>query len=412
MPLANLSATIDETGIYTPQYVDILQSLMESFRGIYGQDVDLAADTQDGQWLAILAKAIYDSNNMAVATYNSFSPTYALGAGLSSLVKINGIKRKTSSFSTVVVTIGGTVGTEIFNGAVSDILGQRWLLPAYVVIPISAQIDVTATSGAPGAITTAANTVTTIDTIVPGWYTVNNLAPASPGAPVESDALLRQRQAQSTAIAARSPVAAILAAVLSVDGVTRAVIYENDTDGPDSHGIPAHSISAVVEGGDVAEIAKAICYTKSPGCGTYGTTTYLVIDPIGIPDTTNFFVLTPRQIYYRVALQPLMGFIKTIGDTVMEVMAAYINSLGIGETIYHNRLWSAANLQGEAATSSQNMTQIELDKLSATYNIAGISLSPDGVYFTDHDLYINFDEAPITEVSNGALGYHPIATPL
>jgi len=412
MPLANLSATIDETGISTPQYVEILESLMDSFRAIYGQDVDLAADTQDGQWLAILAKVIYDSNNMAVATYNSFSPTYALGAGLSSLVKINGIKRKTSSFSSVVVTIGGTVGTVILDGAVSDTLGQRWLLPHQVIIPLSAQIDVTATSGVEGAITASPGTVTIIDTVVPGWYTVNNTSAASPGAPVETDALLRQRQAHSTAIAARTPVAAILAAVLSVPGVTRAVIYENDTDGPDMHGIPAHSISAVVEGGDVAEIAKAICYTKSPGCGTYGTTTYLVIDPIGIPDTTNFFVLTPRQIYFKVALQPLMGFISTIGDTVMEVMVAYINSLGIGETIYHNRLWAAANLQGEAATSSQNMTQTELDKLSATFNIMGIAISPDGVYYTDHNLYINFDEAPVTQLANGELGYYPVGAPV
>ena len=89
--LETLSATIDETGIYIPQYTEILGSLMDSFRAIYGQDIDIAPDTQDGQWLAILAKSIYDSNNMAVAAYNSFSPSYAVGAGLSSLVKLNGL---------------------------------------------------------------------------------------------------------------------------------------------------------------------------------------------------------------------------------------------------------------------------------------------------------------------------------
>jgi uncharacterized phage protein gp47/JayE len=189
--LATLSATIDETGIYTPQFVEILESLMDSFRGIYGQDIDIAPDTQDGQWLAILAKSIYDSNNMAVAAYNSFSPTYSIGAGLSTLVKLNGLKRKLATYSSVVVRLEGTVGTVIANGAVSDDNGNRWLLPPYVEIPYEGFADVTATAGVSGDIRAAAGTVVHMDTPTPGWYSVTNLLPATLGAPVESDALLR-----------------------------------------------------------------------------------------------------------------------------------------------------------------------------------------------------------------------------
>ena len=405
--LSTLAVTIDESGIYTPQYVEILESLMDSFRSIYGQDVNLAADTQDGQWLAIIAKAIYDTNNMAIATYNSFSPSYAVGAGLSSLVKINGIKRKNASFSTAIVEISGTVGTRIENGAVSDVAGNRWLLPPVVVIPIAAIIDVTATASTLGEITAPAHTIVNIDTPTPGWYSVTNHGPAALGMPVESDALLRQRQSQSTAIAARTPVASILAAILNLPGVTRAKVYENDMDGPDDDGLPAHSIAAVVEGGDVEAIAKAICYTKPPGCGTYGTTTYLVIDPAGIPDTTNFFVLSTRQVYFNITIRPLTGYVSTIGDMIIQVMAEYINSLDIGETLYHNRLWAAANLQGEAATRSQNMTQIELDQLSDTFTVIAIALSIDDLTYTERDLLVEFDSAPVSSTANGHLLYSP-----
>ena len=134
-PLPTLGPTIALAGMTVPSYSDIYQSLVASFKAIYGSDIYVAADSQDGQWLGVLAKAINDSNLAALAVFQSFSPTYSQGTQLSSLVKINGLDRLDSSRSTVDLTIGGDIGTVILNGVVKDVNGNKWDLPATVTIP-------------------------------------------------------------------------------------------------------------------------------------------------------------------------------------------------------------------------------------------------------------------------------------
>lgn len=54
---------------------------------------------------------MHDTYALCGDVYNAFSPSTAQGAGLSSVVKINGIRRKTASYSTVDLRIVGQVGT-------------------------------------------------------------------------------------------------------------------------------------------------------------------------------------------------------------------------------------------------------------------------------------------------------------
>src|SRR3977135_460598 len=130
-------STIDATGVHVPDYSAVLAGVQDLFRGIYGADVLITPDTQDGQWLPVLSQAISDSNQVVATTYNAFIPTFAQGVGLSSLVKLNGLKRGVPTNSQIVVTIVGVVGTVITNGQVGDNAGlaQVWNLPASVTIP-------------------------------------------------------------------------------------------------------------------------------------------------------------------------------------------------------------------------------------------------------------------------------------
>src|SRR5260363_207233 len=43
-----LSVTIDATGIHAPSYADVLNALKAQYRAIYGPDVYLENDSQDG----------------------------------------------------------------------------------------------------------------------------------------------------------------------------------------------------------------------------------------------------------------------------------------------------------------------------------------------------------------------------
>lgn len=385
-PLPTLAATISAAGIYAPPFSDILGSLQASFQLIYGSDVYLQPDSQDGQLLAIFAQAIYDANATAVAVYNSYSPSTAQAAALSSAVKINGLAREIASNSQVVVLLGGTVGTTINNGVVGDTGGNSWNLPSVVVIPISGSISVTATCSVIGAILAPAGTVTLINTPVLGWSSVTNPAAASAGAPIETDAALRTRQSNSVGLPAMTPLEATTAAVQALAGVSQVATYENPTSVVDMNGLPAHSISLVVAGGSAAAIATAIALKKTPGCNTYGTTNQIIVDAQGVTQSINFFVPTVVTITVAITIHALAGYASTTAVEIQNAVASYISTLKIGQSVMLMRLALPAQLYGLGDAS-----QFELE----TILIAAAPGSP-----ATADVPIAFNAVAYCAVSN------------
>ena len=364
-PLSTLAATITPTGISAPTYSDIYQSLQASFQEIYGPDSYINPDSQDGQLLAIFAKAIADCNDTAIKVYNDFSPVSAQGAGLSSLVRLNGITRLSPSNSQVDVDLVGVVGTIILNGKVAGPDGNQWSLPASVTIPPAGHILVTALCDTEGAIEAPIATITQIVTPTLGWQSVSNPTVASAGAPVETDAALRLRQQESVAQPSKTVLFGILGAVKAVTGVTEAVIYENDTGSPDSNGLPAHSISVVVLGGDATAIATAIMLRKTPGAFTYGDVTVPVEDDAGVIHNISFFVPSTVQIRVAIQIQALVGYSGTTGTAVKQAVADYINALPIGQDVIISRLYLPAQLNGGAGSE-----QFEMQTLLISINPA------------------------------------------
>lgn len=329
----NLSCTVNETGISAPVFTDILTELQTQYKNIFGADAYIAPDSQDGQLLSIFAAAINDNNNACINAYSAFSPSTAQGAGLSSVVKINGIQRLIATNSTVVLQIVGQAGTIINNGVAQDYEGLRWLLPAQVIIPISGVIEVLGTAEDLGAIPAPLNSVNTISTPQQGWQTVTNTTIATLGSPVESDMALRIRQSKSTSYPAQAILDAILAGVSNVSGVTKSIVYENATSLTDSNGIPNHSISVVVNGGDPHAIAQAIADRKTPGTGTYGTSNATVTIG-GTSATINYFNASIVNVHSTINIKALPGYNSTMNDGIIANVKAYIDSLSIGDDVF------------------------------------------------------------------------------
>lgn len=373
--LATMACVVSSTGIARPAYADIYETLQSKFQAIYGSDAYIDPDSQDGQMLAIVAKAIDDSNAAAVACYNAYAPSTAQGTGLSNAVKINGIARLIPTKSTVTVTIGGNVGAAIVNGVVSDVLGQRWDLPALVTIPGAATIDVTATAQEDGSIEAEADTVTTIETPTLGWQSVNNAAAATQGAPVESDAALRQRQALNVALPSQTPLETLQGAILDVTGVTAAKVYENDTNATDANGIPAHSIAAVVTGGAAADIAAAIAAKKTEGCYTYGTTSYTLTDAQGLPETIRYFIPDDVRISVAITIKALAGYTSLIGDELKQAIADYITAFPAGQRVDLGRIYLPAQLFGAANSSTYEVNVLQLSIYPAAPTAADVPIA-------------------------------------
>ena len=327
-----------------PDYQTILDTLTSYFQQIYGSDAYLEPDSKDGQMVALVALAIHDANNMAISVYNCFSPATGYGAALTSNVKINGIARRGATNSTVDLVLTGTAGTSITNGTVKDTNNVIWRLPASVTIGVGGTVTVTATCSNSGAVAALAGTITTINTPTRGWASVTNPAAATVGAPAETDAELRIRQGQSVALPSLTPFEGVDGAIANVAGVTRHKLYENDTGATDSNGLPPHSISAIVDGGDVTEIAQTIRGNKGQGTATYGTTSVTVPDTYGNPHVISFSRSTDVPIYGHITLKAFTGYTSQIGVQIQQAVADYINGLTIGDDVLLSRIYSPANL--------------------------------------------------------------------
>ncbi|ELW9384256.1 baseplate J/gp47 family protein [Klebsiella pneumoniae] len=339
-----LSATVTAEGISAPDYQTVLDTITGYFQQIYGSDAYLEPDSKDGQLVALVALAIHDANNTAISVYRSFSPATALGDALTSNVKINGITRRAATNSTVDLLLTGTIGTTITNGSVRDTNSVVWNLPATVVIGSDGTVVATATCANAGAVAAVAGSVNGINTPTRGWASVTNPLAATVGVAAETDAELRVRQSQSVALSSLTPFDAVDGAIANVEGVTRHKLFENDTETTDANGLPAHSISAIVEGGDATAIANTIRSVKGQGVSTYGTTAVIVTDKYGNPYTIRFSRPIDVPVYVSITLKALTGYSSEVGDEIKAAVAAYINSLAIGDSVLLSRVYSPANL--------------------------------------------------------------------
>ncbi|EPM1804704.1 hypothetical protein AZZ74_002086 [Klebsiella pneumoniae] len=339
-----LSATVTAEGISAPDYQTVLDTITGYFQQIYGSDAYLDPDSKDGQMVALVALAIHDANNTAISVYRSFSPATALGDALTSNVKINGITRRAATNSTVDLLLTGTVGTTITNGSVRDTNSVVWNLPATVVIGTDGTVVATATCANSGAVAAVAGSVNGINTPTRGWASVTNPLAATVGVAAETDAELRVRQSQSVALASLTPFDAVDGAIANVEGVTRHKLFENDTEVTDVNGLPAHSISAVVEGGDATVIANTIRSVKGQGVSTFGMTAVVVTDRYGNPYTIRFSRPVDVPVFVSITLRALTGYTSDVGDEMKAAVASYINSLAIGDSVLLSRVYSPANL--------------------------------------------------------------------
>lgn len=371
-----LSATVTAQGISAPDYQTILTTLTGYFQQIYGTDAYLDPDSKDGQMIALYALGIHDANNTAIAVYNGQSPATGIGNGLSSNVKINGIYRDPANNSTVDLLITGTIGLEIMNGSARDANSIIWTLPASVVIGTDGTVLVTATCATAGAVAALAGTVTGINTPTRGWISVTNPNAATVGSAAETDAALRIRQAQSVALASVTPFDALDGAIANISGVTRHKLYENDTGAVDANGLPAHSITAVIDGGDATEIATTIQLKKGQGVTPNGTTQITIADKYGNPHVIGFNRPVPVPVYIAISLQAFTGYTTQIGEDIKTAIAAYINALTIGDDVLLSRVYSPANLGVVSGGESRyyDITSLQIGKSAATVAAGNITI--------------------------------------
>lgn len=392
--MAYFSPYIDETGIHIPNYIDLRDQLIEEMKQIFGQDIYIENDSADYQMISILAKKIFDSYSMGMLAYNNRTPNTAIGTGLDNNVAFADIQRKSSTYSSVQLTITGANGTSLKGCYALDENDNRWNIPD-TVIPETGMITVDAICSVSGNISALPNTVNKIGTPLFGWYSVNNNNAATPGTDVETDAELRGR----FSLAIRSPSLTVFeslsAAISALEGVSRISGFENDTSAESTGteppnipaGLPPHSVTFIVEGGEDDQIAKAIYSKKTPGCYTNGTTAVQIVSEMGNIITIRFYRPTYVEVFVQIKVTKLPYWNDRYSDEIKNAIYDYIKGLEISDNVYNSMIWFVAN-------------SVMSDFANPAFVIKEVLLGKEEGSLTNSDVEVNFNEAAETSVSN------------
>lgn len=376
--MAYFTPYVDATGLHIPTYLDIRDNMVSEVRSVFGSDIYLDNDSMDYQLISILSRKIYDSYLAIQLAYNNRGPSTAVGSGLDSIIKLNGIKRKSESYSSTPVTVVGDAGTIILRGSVTDQNNNLWNLPARVDIPTGGTITVSAVCSVPGPIVALANTLNKINSPTKGWIAVTNPDDAVLGQAAETDSQLRSRQAISTALPSKTMLEGTAGGILSVEGVVRARVYENDTNVVDPNGLPPHSITAVVEGGADQDIANEIYIRKGIGGYTNGDILVGVNDKMGVSTPIRFYRPSYVRTYIKVNIRKLPGYVQGTDSEIVKGLVDSFSSMDIGQDV------SYLQLLGIVSTYNK-----DLKNPSFTFVSLGISkISLDTVVSADLDIGI------------------------
>ena len=215
-----------------------------------------------------------------------------------------------------------------------------------------------------------------------------NPSAAAIGSAAETDTELRARQTISTALASVTPFDAIDGAIAAIAGVSRYVLFENDTGVVDANGLPAHSISAVIEGGDVNEIAQTLYSKKGQGVSTFGTTSIPILDIYNNTHIMQFSRPVNVPIYIAITMTAFTGYTSLIGQQIQAAIADYINALSIGSDVLLSRVYSPANLGVVSGGNAKYYDIMELQIGRAANALAAGNIN------------IAWDESATCDVSN------------
>ena len=351
-----------KTGLYPDDVTTVREGVrsdwVTAFRKDGQPELDTEPETPAGQLIDSQTAAIVDKDSEVLFLGNQFNPLTAQGIWQDALAKIYFLTRKVQQSSIAVCTVTGLQGTVIPVGSVikSTADETEWIAIDNVTIPASGTATMQFQSLDTGALEAAANTLTQIVTVTPGWDSVTNPTAATVGRVEETQAEFEARRYASVAKNARGSVSALYGALADLPGVVDRVVLENV--GPDpvtkwGVSVPGHGVYISIVGGTDAEIAETIYRKKSAGCDTGGNTaaTYIPDDlPANPVYEYHFERPAPLSFGVKVTIRQNDALASDIEDLVKDAILADFEGngphgnlrVGMAQIVYASRFYCAA----------------------------------------------------------------------
>ena len=270
--MANYYDYITETGVIVPDTETVLSELQAMMRELFGQDMDLTAETPQGRLLEMWARNREFCIQICAMVSNMLNLNKASGFVLDDLGAMFLLSRKPASSTTVAVMMRGVAGTIIPAGTrLKTTAGDIFVNDLSGTIGQDGQVSIEYHSVETGQIPCVAETLTIILDGVNGLETVTNPeGPISLGQDLESDDLFRLRIKNGLNVNSIAILSAIKSNLESLTGVVGSYCYDNYTDQDvvvDGLTVGPHSLLAVVDGGSANEIAQVLYSKKTLGTG-------------------------------------------------------------------------------------------------------------------------------------------------
>ncbi|EPD8212496.1 baseplate J/gp47 family protein [Yersinia enterocolitica] len=385
-----MALQFDNNGLQTDTFRDLFQTLSDSYKGIYGQDIDLDQESPDGQRVALEAQARTDIEAAIQWLYSQMDPDFNTGDMQQIIAKLHGLYLRPGSRSQRDLNVATDRPVFLYSGyKIRDQSNQVWFVRQNVTIP-AGTTTVTFFAQDFGKVTgLIADTFTQLTPEL-GVLSITADAVAVVGRDEETPEEFRQRRNRSLENPATGSTGAIFAKVAQLTGVTDLNVGENDTKIDDVlTGIPANSIWLVAEGGSVSEIVEVMVKQKGGGTGTKGSVIGRYIETLIRPDGTTLQIAHDMQ-FDRPIYKPLHINLTAKRkvtndpvdlDTLKETLAKRV--MHIGEEIDANEFYADGYGSGRV-----------------NYVLTNLKISIDGITFTDAELSPGFQGKFTLDVAN------------
>lgn len=263
---------ITETGVIVPDTETVLSELQSMMRELFGQDMDLTAETPQGRLLEMWTRNREFCIQICAMVSNMLNLNKASGFVLDDLGALFLLSRKPASHTTTTVIMYGVAGTIIPAGTrLKTTAGDIFTNDRSYTIGEDGTVSAEYRAVEIGQVPCVANTLTVILDRVNGLETVNNPAGViSLGQELESDNAFRLRIKSGLNVNSIAILSAIKSNLESLTGVSGTYCYDNYTSQDvivDGLTLGGHSLLAVVDGGDSSEIAQVLYSKKTLGTG-------------------------------------------------------------------------------------------------------------------------------------------------
>jgi len=423
----------NKEGIYVADFTTIRSSIIDRFKTIYGQDIDLSTTSADGIYVENLALMISNILQSYKSFYSQLDVRTASGSFLDALCALSNVYRKLESNSTATVTI--TLDTSnISDWTTNDVelidkngTTWSWSSSTETLTFVRGQAqDVVVTCSMPGPVRADAGW---IDRLVENNYvaTVVQSKEANLGSYSETDSELRLRRSSSLGSSGSTILETLVGTLLTLSGIDDVKIYNNDSSSTitaqDGTSIHVHSIYAILRLKENMTIAdQTICnmlYEKlTPGiltaksngkCGIAKSAKY-VESSLGVPTTLN----VTQNVYWKQAtgISPKIEITLTKGlnfassnnstaNLIVSKLISSLNNLNLSSTINYNNIWQTIFYSDPLfrGNSTYTITSINLYNIIEQKTLSGTDWSftlPDTYfYYTLNDVTIEDNDTTV-----------------